>query len=58
MLPSAHNKTVNPALLSMSNKASFHISGFVNAWSTCHYAENPQTMHEAPLHSQNMMCGA
>ncbi|KAL4107251.1 hypothetical protein QTP88_017631 [Uroleucon formosanum] len=39
-------------LLFMSDEAHFHLDGFVNK-QNCHYyaAENPQSLHERPLHS-------
>jgi hypothetical protein len=55
MLQSAHNGTLDPTILFVSDGAWFHLNGFVNSQNTCHWnTENPHTVYEVPLHAQRV----
>jgi hypothetical protein len=42
-------------VLFMSNKALFHLNGFVNAQKTCHWdTTNPHTIHEVQFHDEKL----
>jgi hypothetical protein len=50
-----YNGIVDPTLPFMSDEASFHLSGFVNAQNIRHWdTENPHAVYYVPLHGQKV----
>ena len=44
---------VDPSLLIFSNKARFHLSGYVNSQNTCY---RTHVVHKVPLDDMKVMC--